>query len=61
MDSEPTFRRSSFCADKACVEVAHVAGDVLMRDGKQPDGPVLTFSRQTWAEFLDGAAAGEFR
>ena len=35
-----------------CVEAAMVPGLVAVRDSKHPDGPVLTFSRQTWVEFL---------
>jgi Domain of unknown function (DUF397) len=42
------------------VEVARVGGSYLVRDSKNPSGPVLTFDRQEWVAFLSGAAAGEF-
>lgn len=54
------FFRSSACGNGACVEVAHAGGDVLVRDSKDPDGPVLTFDREEWLAFLAGARAGEF-
>jgi hypothetical protein len=47
-----------------CVEVAHDAccGDrFLVRDSKDPDGPVLQFTRPEWAAFVAGAKADEFR
>jgi hypothetical protein len=31
-----------------------------MRDSKDPNSPVLTFTHQEWAAFLDGAKRGEF-
>ena len=42
----------------ACVEVA-LAGDVLVRDSKDPDGPRLKFSAAAFAAFLAGVKAGE--
>ena len=59
--SLPGFRRSSFCSDGMCVEVAADAGDILVRDTKdQSDGPVLRFTTQEWIDFLGGVVAGEF-
>lgn len=56
-----------------CVEVTIVSGSeasvaekadepsvVLVRDSKDPDGPVLTFTFAEWDAFLDGVAKGEF-
>jgi hypothetical protein len=37
-----------------CVEVAHLDEVVAVRDSKNPDGPTLTFSGQTWAAFIRG-------
>ena len=48
------------CADGACVEVARDGGDVLLRDGKQGDGPILRLTREQWASFRAGVVAGEF-
>jgi hypothetical protein len=44
-----------------CVEVATFPdGGRAVRDSKDPDGPVLTFSRAEWTAFVDGAKLGEF-
>jgi hypothetical protein len=44
-----------------CVEVAFLdAGAVAVRDSKDPEGPVLTFTPAEWGAFLDGARKGEF-
>jgi len=44
----------------ACVEVAR-QGDVIgLRDSKDPNGPILVFTRMEFDAFLDGAAKGEF-
>ena len=54
--------KSSTCADNTCVEVgACSCGDeVLVRDGKDPGGPVLTFTRHEWSAFLTGVKGEEF-
>jgi hypothetical protein len=37
----------------ACVEVArNLSGIVAVRDSKDPEGPVLTVSRDEWASFI---------
>ena len=44
-----------------CVEVAELAdGHRLVRDSKNPDGSVLTFTPSEWRAFLEGAKDGEF-
>ncbi|MEV6300424.1 DUF397 domain-containing protein [Actinoplanes sp. NPDC051861] len=50
------WRRSSFCADGACVEAAADGDDVLVRDSKNLDQPHLRFRKPDWNEFLDGIA-----
>lgn len=44
----------------ACVELAPAAGMIAMRDSKDPDGPVLMYTKAELAAFLDGAKKGEF-
>jgi hypothetical protein len=45
----------------ACVEIRKVDGTIEVRDGKLGDlGPVLRFTRDEWAAWLDGAKSGEF-
>jgi hypothetical protein len=45
--------RSSFCADGACVEIAQLGEHIFMRDSKDPEGLVLSFTSQEWGVFLD--------
>lgn len=56
------WRRSSRCGSGTCVEVARLphSGAVVVRDSKEPNGPVLVFTADEWAGFLDGARRGEF-
>ena len=54
------WRRSSRCDTQTCVEVAHTNGGVLLRDAKDPTGPVLAFSHEAWISFTAGVAQGDF-
>jgi hypothetical protein len=65
--SLPEWRKSSRSSDGACVEVAFDQRPaslhnphVLVRDSKDPHGPVLTFTAQEWAAFLAGVRDEEF-
>jgi Domain of unknown function (DUF397) len=56
-----TWRKAQYSvANGACVEVANAGGMLAMRDSKDPDGPVLVYTRSEWRAFLDGAKKGEF-
>ncbi|MFE6053379.1 DUF397 domain-containing protein [Kitasatospora sp. NPDC056446] len=45
----------------ACVEIAVPdAGEVAVRDSKDPRGPQLRFSTEAWNAFAAAAAAGGF-
>jgi hypothetical protein len=54
------WRKASACGNSSCVEVAYDAGSWLVRDGKDPEGPVLTFTPEEWRAFNSGMKAGEF-
>lgn len=43
-----------------CLEVAYLLDLVGVRDSKNPDGPILTFSRAEWAAFIAGVKDGRF-
>jgi hypothetical protein len=61
IDAMTTWRKSSFCSDSVCVEVARVRADLIaMRDGKCLSQPPLYFDREAWGSFLDGIVAGEY-
>lgn len=55
------FRKSSYSEPREnCVEAALRDGHVLVRDSKDPDGPVLSFTPDEWSAFILGAKDGEF-
>lgn len=44
-----------------CVEVdTRPNGDIVVRDSKDPSGPVLVFTPAEWAAFTAGVRDGEF-
>ena len=54
------YKSSYSGAQNNCVEVAVLpSGDLVVRDSKREDSPVLTFSRAEWAEFIQGVRTGE--
>jgi Domain of unknown function (DUF397) len=55
------WKKSSFCADRQCVEVALVGADMIaVRDGKNIEQPHLVFNGKDWHAFLDAVTAGEY-
>ena len=48
-----TWRKSNYSGNNGgnCVEVGGAAQSIAVRDSKDPDGPVLAFSPQTWRRF----------
>lgn len=54
------WRKSSFCDTSACVEVRVQDGLIQVRDSKDPEGSVLTYTESQWATFVRGATDGEF-
>lgn len=54
------FRISSFCQDGGCVEVAWGSRtEVLVRDKKNPDSPIVPVGVAAWRRFLHGIPEGE--
>ena len=43
-----------------CVEVASVVGKIIVRDSKDPGGPMLIYTPAEWTSFLDGTKKGKF-
>jgi len=59
--SEIRWAKAARCPNNAtCVEVGEHGGLVLIRDSKDPDGPVLTFDRDEWATFRAGMRGMDF-
>jgi len=59
--SRAIWRKSTRSANGGdCVEVAdNIPGVVAVRDSKNPDGPVLTFTPAEWQTFIDSVKTGE--
>jgi Domain of unknown function (DUF397) len=54
------WRKSESSVSGDCVEVAFVGQSVLVRNSKDPAGPVLSFTHSEWTAFLAGARSGTF-
>jgi hypothetical protein len=58
MSTEPNWKKSSYSGGQGgnCVEVAtqHL-GQVAVRDSQDAAGSVLSFPREAWRVFVDGA------
>jgi hypothetical protein len=50
----------SSTANGQCVEIASAVGNIAIRDSKDPDGPILIYTRSEFGAFLEGARNGEF-
>lgn len=48
------------CNNGNCVQVAPDGDTVLIRDSKDTQGPVLSFTRTEWERFRDAIKAGRF-
>jgi hypothetical protein len=53
------WRKSSYCAQNTCVEMAVLDGQVAVRDSKEQHA-VLLFTPAEWTAFVAGAKGGEF-
>jgi hypothetical protein len=59
-NSAAQWRTSTFSDGLQCVEVASIGDHVAVRDSKDPQGPILRFTRGEMSAFVQGAKAGEF-
>jgi hypothetical protein len=62
MATDDGWRKSQRSAGNGteCVEVRRVAGEVQLRDSKDPGGPWLRFDAATWRAFVADVRAGRF-
>ncbi|WP_250003975.1 DUF397 domain-containing protein [Actinoplanes sp. M2I2] len=59
-DTTLDWRRSSYCADKSCVEIAVSGDEVLLRDSKAPSRPPLRLDAAAWRQFTEDIKADHF-
>jgi len=52
--------KSSFSREESCVEVCLFEDRILVRNSKDPAGPVLSFTGDEWVAFLKGVQEDEF-
>jgi hypothetical protein len=59
MDMNLQWRKASYSSGNGgnCTEIATVRGAVLVRDSKDPGGPVLGFGRAAWEAFAASVRA----
>ncbi|GLZ07289.1 hypothetical protein Acsp03_47550 [Actinomadura sp. NBRC 104412] len=59
----PVWRKSSYSGTDAktsdCVEVAHLSGEIGVRDSKAPEAPHLVFGAADWHAFARRVKRGE--
>ncbi|MEY9926896.1 putative secreted Zn-dependent protease [Catenulispora sp. GP43] len=54
-------KSSASSGNGACVETTSVKADeILVRNSRDPEGPVLSFTKAEWVAFVAGVKAGEF-
>jgi Domain of unknown function (DUF397) len=54
------WRKSNYTqANGQCVELAALAGQIAVRDSKDPHGPMLLFRPASFAAFLNKTKAGK--
>ncbi len=55
-----TWRTSSYSGSSGdCVQVARVSDGTAVRDSKDTDGPVLTFTADAWRAFVGNVKSGQ--
>ncbi|MEV4001881.1 DUF397 domain-containing protein [Actinomadura sp. NPDC049753] len=62
--SAPVWRKSSRSSDPdlaVCVEVASIGRTRAIRDSKDPEGPRLSLSMDSWRTFMDAVKADAFQ
>lgn len=55
-----SWRTATMSQDTNCVQVKRDNDVIVVRNSRFPDGPVLSYTEDEWAAFLDGAKKGEF-
>lgn len=60
-ETTTVWRKSTYCGESGpCVEVAMQDSEILVRDSKDANSPILTFNQAEWKAFVAGVKEGEF-
>jgi len=61
VDIREWIKSSASTGNGACVETKSVRPDeILVRNSRDPEGPILAFTKAEWVAFVAGVKAGEF-
>lgn len=55
------FKSTYSSGQGACIEVAALSNTIATRDSKDPNSPVLLFTRYGWRDFVGAVNRREFR
>ena len=55
--TQPQWRRSVYCANNDCVEIAQVNGAIMLRNSAKPR-KVVRYTSEEWSAFTQGLQAG---
>ena len=55
-----TWHTALSCESGACVEVAADQDTILIRNSRQPDGPLVEYTPEEWHAFVSGVKKGDF-
>jgi hypothetical protein len=53
------FHISSYCNVDGCIAV-HAGETIQVRDSKDPEGPILNFTPESWTSFINGVKEDQF-
>lgn len=54
------WRIATMSGDSNCVQVRWDNAMIVVENSRFPNGPFLSYTKDEWAPFLDGAKQGEF-
>jgi len=57
---ESPWRIAKMSGDSNCVQVRWDNDMIIVGNSRHPDGPFLSYTKDEWKAFLDGAKHGEF-
>jgi hypothetical protein len=57
---QDSWRTATMSGGTNCVQVKSQNGMIVVGNSRLADGPFLSYTRDEWTAFLDGAKKGEF-
>ena len=57
---QDSWRTATMSGGGNCVQVKTKDGMIIVGNSRRADGPFLSYTRDEWVAFLDGAKKGEF-